>query len=377
MTTFLYRPQTVLLRRALFQVHLWTGVCAGLYVFVVCATGAALVFRIDLQRVAHPHLFAPSAGEPAHPAAMLDSVSQAYPDHGISFIDAPTTERQTYLAYPFKGDVYLAVLLDPATARVLGEVPEQGWVRTLQRLHFDLLAGRTGRLVNGIGGGLLLALCLTGIVIWWQGLANWRRGFVVDTRRGRRRINWDLHSATGIWTVVLIATWAVTGLYFVWPAEFRNVVNAVSPITVVSAPASGAPATGVAHRPWRELIDRARREHPDLHVAQVVLPLDATAAFRVMFSRVTPTPVGLPELTPVYLDQYSGAILPSPPEPRRTFGDHVMRWAAPLHVGNFGGLPIRIAWLVLGLAPPLLFVTGFIMWWTRVVRARWLGAKHE
>jgi uncharacterized iron-regulated membrane protein len=33
---------------------------------------------------------------------------------------------------------------------------------------------------------------------------------------------------------------------------------------------------------------------------------------------------------------------------------------------------IRVAWLVLGLAPPLLFVTGFVMWWTRVVRARWI-----
>ena len=34
-----------------------------------------------------------------------------------------------------------------------------------------------------------------------------------------------------------------------------------------------------------------------------------------------------------------------------------------------------MAWLVLGLAPPLLFVTGFIMWWTRVVRSRWLARR--
>jgi uncharacterized iron-regulated membrane protein len=45
-----------------------------------------------------------------------------------------------------------------------------------------------------------------------------------------------------------------------------------------------------------------------------------------------------------------------------------MDWVGPLHVGSFGGNAIRVAWLVLGLAPPLLFVTGFLMWWTRVVR---------
>jgi uncharacterized iron-regulated membrane protein len=58
--------------------------------------------------------------------------------------------------------------------------------------------------------------------------------------------------------------------------------------------------------------------------------------------------------------------------PARTAGDVIMAWVGPLHVGNFGGMGIRVAWLVLGLAPPLLFVTGFVMWWTRVVRARWI-----
>lgn len=377
MAGFLHRPQNAPARRVLFQVHLWIGVAAGLYVFVVCVTGASLVFRIDMQRAAHPHLFTPARGTSAHPAAILDSLAAAYPDHRVSFIDAPTTERSTYLAYPFKGDVYLAVLVDPVTARVLGEVPEQSWVRTLQDLHFDLLAGRTGRIVNGTGGGLLLLLCLTGLVIWWQGLPNWRRGLVVDVSRGWKRVNWELHSATGVWTVAFIAMWAITGIYLVWPGDFRDVVGAISPLTVTHPPASQDMPSPASPLPWRELIDRARAEHPDAHIARVVIPFDGRAAFEVMFSREQPTRAGMPELTSVYLDQYSGAILPSPPETRPTIGDLIMRWAAPLHVGNFGGLPIKITWSILGLAPPLLFVTGFIMWWTRVVRPRWLASRRE
>jgi uncharacterized iron-regulated membrane protein len=50
-----------------------------------------------------------------------------------------------------------------------------------------------------------------------------------------------------------------------------------------------------------------------------------------------------------------------------------MAWVSPLHVGSFGGAGVRVAWLVLGLMPPVLFVTGFTMWWTRVVRPR--GAR--
>jgi uncharacterized iron-regulated membrane protein len=175
--SFIDRPQSVFARRALFQVHLWVGVTTGLYIFVVCATGAALVFRIDMQRARHPHLFTPSAaGPPADPVAIMNSVTRAYPGERLAGVDAPTTARPTYLAY----------------------------------------------------------------------------------------------------------TW-------------------ISPITVSRAPQSSA-HNGREPLPWRRLVDE------------------------------------------------------------------VMAWVVPLHVGNFGGLGLRIAWLVLGLAPPLLFVTGFIMWWTRVVR---------
>jgi hypothetical protein len=138
---FLDRPKSVLLRRALFQVHLWVGVAAALYVIVVSVTGAALVFRINLQRAAHPHLFTPSAAGPlAAPVSVLDAVRDAYPSGRVSGVDAPTTARPTHLAYVLTGDRLRTVLIDPVSADVLGELPERSVVRTLQDLHFDLLA---------------------------------------------------------------------------------------------------------------------------------------------------------------------------------------------------------------------------------------------
>jgi uncharacterized iron-regulated membrane protein len=41
-----------------------------------------------------------------------------------------------------------------------------------------------------------------------------------------------------------------------------------------------------------------------------------------------------------------------------------------LHFGRFGGLHIRFLWVLLGLLPAVLFATGFVLWWTRVVRRR-------
>jgi uncharacterized iron-regulated membrane protein len=373
--TFLDRPQTVFLRRALFQVHLWIGIVAGLYVLLISVTGAALVFRIEMQRAMHPRLFTPSSGgSTAHPVEIMNSVARAFPGERVSGVDAPTTARPTYLAYASRGNRFRTLLLDPVTANLLGELADTTFLRTLQDLHFDLLGGRTGRIVNGVGALFLAAMCLTGLVIWWPGRTNWRRGLTIDLHRRWRRVNWDLHSAVGVWTVALVAMWAITGAYFAFPSAFRSAVNAISPLTVSRAPLSAA-RSGRDALSWHTLIEEARRHAPGQHVARVVVPASETAALLVMFSDLQPTPAGA-ELLPVYLDQYSGAVLTSATPAPRTIGDVIIGWVAPLHVGSFGGTAVRIAWLVVGLSPAFLFVTGFTMWWTRVVRPRWLRVSQ-
>jgi uncharacterized iron-regulated membrane protein len=41
-----------------------------------------------------------------------------------------------------------------------------------------------------------------------------------------------------------------------------------------------------------------------------------------------------------------------------------------LHFGEFfaSDWPLKVVWVVIGLAPAFLFVTGALMWWNRVLR---------
>jgi uncharacterized iron-regulated membrane protein len=93
-------------------------------------------------------------------------------------------------------------------------------VEWLVKLHTNLLAGSTGRVVNGIGGGSLTLLCLTGAIIWWPGLKYWRRGLQVNWRASFPRINWDLHSAFSFWCFAFVLLWGITGFYFAFPQAF-------------------------------------------------------------------------------------------------------------------------------------------------------------
>ena len=37
--------------------------------------------------------------------------------------------------------------------------------------------------------------------------------------------------------------------------------------------------------------------------------------------------------------------------------------AAPIHYGEFAGLPVKIVWCIFGVAPSILFITGLLVWW--------------
>lgn len=95
---------------------------------------------------------------------------------------------------------------------------------------------------------------------------------------------------------------------------------------------------------------------------------------QILFSPQRPTPAFTTDLTTVFVDQYSGKILP-PPAHQRSIGDRILQWVGPLHVGNFGGWPIRTLWLIVGLAPTVLFITGFLTWWRRVARPAYVQSS--
>ena len=56
--------------------------------------------------------------------------------------------------------------------------------------------------------------------------------------------------------------------------------------------------------------------------------------------------------------------------------DTVMYWLARAHFGRFGGWSTKIIWASFGLAPAVLFVTGVVMWWNRVLRPSLQTERH-
>lgn len=280
-------PQRLMLRRALFQIHLWVAIVIGVYVVVISVSGSAVVFRRELNVWLAPPSLAVS-GPRLTGDALRAAAAQAYADHAVVEIREPQRVERPVLVALERDGATTERLFDPYRGADLGHAypPVLRAIEWLVDLHDNLLAGRTGRVANGIGGVLVAVLLMTGAVIWWPGKTRWRNSVAPGRPALTRRFAWRLHSAIGLWVFALLAVWALTAVYFAFPEPFEAV------------------------------IDYFDEDPNDLH-----RPGEALLLALIQF-----------------------------------------------HFGRFGGLEVRVLWVLLGLLPAALFVSGFIMWWTRVVR---------
>jgi uncharacterized iron-regulated membrane protein len=311
--------------------------------------------------------------------SVATNVRKAYPGRRIVSLWAPVAGSPTFRVV-LQGGGRVTVACDPSSGQVLGTFPKDGtWLDVILELHENLLAHRTGRIVNGMGACLLLLMCVTGPVLWWPGVRNWPRAIRVDFRRKWRRINFDLHSAAGFWSLLLISFWAASGIYFAWPREIFLFVNSWSPIITARPPAvSVTPEADPREPDISSLVVRARQLDPGTKWSGIDFPYSRRAPLGVLMRRGNR--LGREYSDTVFFNPYNGEYLTTwRYGMNQTLGDWIIWSQVPLHFGTYWGFGVKLIWVAGGLAIPLLAVTGLVMYWNRVLRrkARSWGNREQ
>jgi uncharacterized iron-regulated membrane protein len=156
-----------MVRRVSSWIHLYGGLVLGGLLIVISVSGSALVFEDTLKAWLRPdlHHVAPS-GDRASVDDVLDAAGQVHPGATPWIVNLSTTPTEPTVVR--LGPEAPSVYVDPYRATVLGDrSPGEGLMNTIVGLHVELLAGRTGGLVVGVSGLLLVLLTATGLVLWW------------------------------------------------------------------------------------------------------------------------------------------------------------------------------------------------------------------
>jgi uncharacterized iron-regulated membrane protein len=383
---YLDRPQRLWWRRAIFQIHLWVGIVLCLYMVVIGLTGSLLVFAHELEHAAYHDVLKSSAGEGAcdRPEktipAIIKGAKDTHPKSRISVLYLPERVGERYKVFILEGGHTRYLFADPKTGEIRADVdPDRSWLTWLALLHFQLLGGRTGAILNGIGGACLLLLNVSGMIVWWSGLRTWARGLKVDLRKSWKRINFDLHSAVGFWTLTIVSMWAFTGVYFIWPKPIESTVNRVSSVSSALPPKVVVPQRNEDEgASWGGMIERARVTSPAAIFAGAFFPGDRHQPLTLLMARGDLR--NFTHMDYVYFDPATGEQLAIWQRGKnRTIGASFIFWLSPLHFGYDWGLVIKILWAAVGCALPILAVTGVFMYWNRSLQKKWrqlMDASH-
>ena len=257
-TQWLRQPQRVWLRRAAFQIHLWVGLIIGLYVVVLSLTGSALVYRNELDRyLATPHAVFDENAKPMNADELRAAAQRAYPGWQVTDVTEGRTVRRPPRAGGPGGrggpgtapggrgrgnrlpDPTASItverpgekkerLFNPYNGQDLGDNTTSGqfFLLWIVRLHDELLMDRPdGPWWNGFLSLVFSLLVVTGLVVWWPGVARWKRSLTFKWKSGWRRLNWDLHSALGFWLFLFMLMWGVSGWYLGMPEPLTNLAE--------------------------------------------------------------------------------------------------------------------------------------------------------
>src|SRR6185295_17206377 len=79
------RPQGIWARRALFQIHLWSGIGVGLYLVLISLTGSFLVFRVELHKMFNrPQVTVAVGGERLNEDQLKAAALRAFPNYTVT-----------------------------------------------------------------------------------------------------------------------------------------------------------------------------------------------------------------------------------------------------------------------------------------------------
>ncbi len=232
-------------RRVIVYLHSWLGALIFVFLFLIATTGLIINFAGNLMQWEYPFLTTvkvPAQSSPAEISQpdidrLREVAAQAYAEpfnvkglmmpHSRLQIDAATFFGKP-TANPESETILLAV--DPYQPRYLGAINlGESWTATLMHLHGELLAGHTGELIVAIIGLLTLALLGTGLYLW---LPIYNKNLSTIKNKALRfslgnnfhGFSYYLHSFLGLWGILFVITWVITGLYWSQPQWFDSVL---------------------------------------------------------------------------------------------------------------------------------------------------------
>lgn len=352
--------------KSALSAHSAIGLVVGALLYIVCVTGTLSVFYPELQRL--EQWSAPEMGS-ISPEAVQRGVEEVLTRERAEGMP-PTTHLYAHLP---TDDLPRATLTTDTQAFHLDRsgaiaIPEEiAWSDFLVALHYKLsLPNFWGLTLVGALGAMMLALCFTGVIALPR---IFRDAFRLNARATKGTALADWHNRLSTWTLpfslAIAFTGAAIGLGSVGAFSMAETAYG-GDLEAVYAPVFGAETT--AHSVAQRAPDVAaalrhvRTNYPDVAPTYAIVHDAFQPGQHVQIVAGHPRRLIFGEY---YNFDAEGRFIRTAGLADGALGQQTAASTYNLHFGNFGGVPVKLVYFVLGLAVSAVSATGIYVWFAK------------
>ena len=376
--TIALSKQTV---RKAISAHSALGLICCALLYLICATGTAIVLYEEWQRLEQ------------HDAPEMTAIAPASVQRGIENVLAAESDRPTtthlYVHLPTRDLPRATITTDTQAVHIdrsgaIAMPEENAWAEFLLALHYRLnLPAVIGMSLVGLFGAMLVALTISGIVAHPR---IFRDAFRLRARRADAVATLDWHNRLAVWTIpfalAIALTGAMIGLFYISGVGLASSgyggdsEAALAPVFGAEPEGDPAPAPIADVTPALAFMER---EFPQTIPYYVILHDPGTAGQHVQIIAEHPRRLIFGEY---YAFSGKGEFRGTVGLADGTVGQQLAASTYNLHFGNYGGLPVKIAYILFGLAMTVVVATGTFIWLDKreraarpseLIRAAWWG----
>lgn len=377
------------MRKIFKSLHRILSIVVGVFITIVCFTGAMLIFETEITECQNPKIYKVTpTKEGAMPLSEILTNVLATESQGaeISRIVIKKNPKKSYRVV-LKVDGNNKVLyINQYTGEILGEPAEGKFFNTMYRMHRFLLQSRPegdsifwGKRIVGISTLIFVLILITGIVIWFPRKGqSWGKRLKISVRNGWRRFWYDLHVAGGIYVAVLLLLMALTGLTWAFPwyrTAFYNIFASEAKQTNSQPNNKGKSKPLYADNEidsldtqryisWQRAIENV--EAMNKGYVQFTVSSDEVRAKISEVGNISATDTY--EFSPATGDITNTKLYAEASKYQRTRG-----WVYSLHTGYWGGFVMRVIYFIASMLGAALPLTGYYLW----IKRRFFNKKRK
>ncbi|BAY81682.1 peptidase [Calothrix parasitica NIES-267] len=350
------------------KLHRYIGIIVGLFIAIIAFTGSILVFTEEINSFFNPqiHQIVPES-KSISIEQIADIVNQNYPEEKLNYIKIPLSSQDAYQVVVKANEAKKNIYINPYGGEILATIDSNHFLKIIQQIHTNLLAGDFGEFFVGICGILLITRAINGLTLW----SGWKRlstGLTIRFKaRNKHLVNYDFHQLIGFISVIFLIFAGITGTMMVFKKPIVTLGYTVSgipqPTKVLSTPQSTNNKLTLD-----DFVEQANLALPD-GKPTIIIPPSTDKAPVVVRKRLAKD-LNKNGKSYIYLDQYSGEVLRIKNILNSPWIDKLLAMLYPLHIGSYGNNVLRFVYLIMGLVPAILFVTGLAIFWNKTYGAR-------